>query len=414
LGNLIPEWNDHVFRGAHDRAASALLETNSFPEITGRVCPAPCEASCVLNLEQAPVTIKSIERAIADELMSRPLVPQRAAHSLHKRVAVVGSGPAGLAAAQELVRLGYDVTVFERDARPGGLLRYGIPDFKLERSVLDRRISQIEAEGARFRCGHSPSAQELGVFEGVVIATGARRPRNLEVPGRELEGVHFAMDFLSAQNRRVSGEARHDAAPHLLAHNRHVVVLGGGDTGSDCVGTSLRQGAASVVSLELMPAPPLARAAQDLWPNWPNVFRSSSSHEEGGERLFALRTEAFMPDASGKHVAAIRVTEIELQHMSRDASAAPLLRVVAGSERVLRADLVLLAMGFVGAEAEPWLGELGVHLDARGRVQTIDGLRTHVRGVVACGDAYRGASLVVWAIADGRRAAAELHAVLTT
>ena len=398
LGNLIPEWNDHIYRDRRIDATHALLETNNFPEITSRVCPAPCEAACVLNLEETPVTIKDIERAIADEIFATDLVPRRT-NASGKRVAVVGSGPAGLAAAQQLARRGHEVVVFEKDARAGGLLRYGIPDFKLEKGVLDRRLAQMEAEGVRFEYGRAPHGDDLAPFDGVVLAVGARTPRELTVPGRDLEGVYYAMDFLAAQNRRIGGEIAEDALPHLHAKDKHVVVLGGGDTGADCVGTSHRHGARSVTSLELLPEPPHVRGATDLWPAWPHVFRTSSSHEEGGERQFALRTEELIAD--GPRVRGLRVVQVT-----------PKLEAIAGTEREIDADLVLLAMGFVAVEPTPLFDALGVRIGDRGRIETIDGYRTHAPRVVVCGDAYRGASLVVWAIADGRNAAAQLHALL--
>lgn len=405
LGNLIPEWNDHVFRGRAEAARLSLLETNNFPEITGRVCPAPCEAACVLNLDDQPVTIKDIEHAIADDILAHGLVPEPPAAESGRSVGVVGSGPAGLAAAQELRRRGHRVVVFERDALPGGLLRYGIPDFKLEKSVIDRRLEQMRAEGIEFRCNTQPTKNDLAPFDGVVLATGARQPRDLDVPGRALDGVHYAMDFLKMQNERVGGVRA--AADGLSAAGKHVVVLGGGDTGSDCVGTSHRHGAASVTALELLPEPPGARAATDLWPAWPRVFRTSSSHEEGGIRLFAVQTVELVPDPSGQKVAGLRLREATFD------PAAGTFTPVASSERTLPADLVLLAMGFVAVEPSPLYESLGVRVGERGRVETAHGFFTHAPRIVVCGDAYRGASLVVWAIADGRNAARQLHAHLT-
>lgn len=410
LGNLIPEWNDHVYRDRRVAARHALLETNNFPEITGRVCPAPCEAACVLNIDAVPVTIKDIEHAIANDIIEAGLTAEPPTHESGLRVAVVGSGPAGLAAAQQLRRRGHAVVVFEKDARAGGLLRYGIPDFKLDKGMLDQRLEQMREEGVQFQCNTQPTAAELRAFDGIVLATGARKPRDLEVPGRQLDGVHFAMDFLKMQNERVGGER--DLASGLSAGGKHVVVLGGGDTGSDCVGTSHRQGALSVTALELLPEPPGERAPGDLWPAWPRVFRTSSSHEEGGSRLFAIRTEELVADASGTHVAGLRVTEVR-----QDGRA---FVPVAGTERLLPADLVLLAMGFVAVEENPLYAELGVQVTATGRLVVPDpqplqpeldddGARFDV---VVCGDAYRGASLVVWAIADGRNVARQLDASL--
>ena len=408
LGNLIPEWNDHVYRDRAEAARHALLETNNFPEFTGRVCPAPCEAACVLNIDEQPVTIKDIEHAIANDIMAHGLVPEPPAHETGRSVAVVGSGPAGLAAAQELRRRGHRVVVFEKDARAGGLLRYGIPDFKLDKTVIDRRLEQLTGEGIEFRCNTQPSAAELAPFDGIVIATGARKPRDLAVPGRELAGIHFAMEFLKIQNERIGSERT--AEDGLSAAGKHVVVLGGGDTGSDCVGTSHRQGAVSVTALELLPEPPERRAAGDLWPAWPRVFRTSSSHEEGGTRLFAVQTEAFVPDESGTSVGGLRLSEVRFDPA---AGARGSFVPVVGTERVLPADLVLLAMGFVAIEESPLYAELGLVVSPLGRVETASGFRTHMPHVVVCGDAYRGASLVVWAIADGRNAARELHGTLT-
>jgi glutamate synthase (NADPH/NADH) small chain len=412
LGNVIPEFNDLVYKGRLADAARVLLSTNNFPEITGRVCPAPCEASCVLGIENAPVTIKDVERTIANAIFERELEPVRAPSRTGRRVAVVGSGPAGLAAAQELARAGHDVTVFERDDRVGGLLRYGIPDFKLEKSVIDRRLEQMRAEGVTLRAGHAPSAGELLAFDAVVLCTGARAPRDLRVPGRELAGVHFAMDFLTQQNRRVAGDVVPDEGA-ILAAGKHVVVIGGGDTGSDCVGTSNRQRAASVTQLELMPKPPLSRMPENPWPEWPLVLRTSSSHEEpsaGGdrcERAFAIVTKAFVPDVSGTRVAKLSAVRAEV--------VAGAVRELPGTELELPCDLALLAMGFTGVEAGTagLVGELALALDARGNVVTAETGKTSHPKVFAAGDASRGQSLVVWAIADGRRVARGVSAFLS-
>ncbi|HSN32193.1 MAG TPA: glutamate synthase subunit beta, partial [Ideonella sp.] len=404
--NLIPDFNDHVYAGRWDAAVRSLHATNNFPEITGRVCPAPCEASCVLNIEGKPVTIKTIEKAIADrEYAADALPPQPAPLKTGKRVAVVGSGPAGLAAAQELARAGHDVVVLEKADRIGGLLRYGIPDFKLEKDVIERRLEQMRKEGVEFRtgvnCGVDVTGEELRQsYDAVVLAGGAMQPRDLGVPGRELRGVHFAMDFLTQQNRRVAGLPVD--GDDILAGGKHVVVLGGGDTGSDCVGTSLRQGAASVTSLELMPRPPDVRGARNPWPQWPLVYRTSSSHEEGGERDFAVMTRRLVGrDGRVAALEAVRVDLVDGKLVERS-----------GSTFEIPADLVLLAMGFTGPVRQGLLEQLGVALDARGNVAVTDG-RTSVDGVFAAGDMARGQSLVVWAIAEGRRVARSIDAFLS-
>jgi glutamate synthase (NADPH/NADH) small chain len=395
LGNLIPEWNELVSDGRLDEAAARLAVTNNFPEITGRVCPAPCEASCVLALEEQSVTIKTIERTIADGELSRGLVPNPAARRTGKRVAVVGSGPAGLAAAQELARVGHDVTVFERDDRIGGLLRYGIPDFKLEKTSLDARLAQMQGEGVVFRASTSPTKDDLAVFDAIILAIGARKPRDLGVPGRELPGVHFAMEYLEQQNRRGAGE-RIDG---IVATDKRVIVIGGGDTGSDCVGTAIRQGAKSVVQLEIMPRPGDARGAKNPWPEWPLILRTSSSHEEAAAagvlgREFAITTRAFVGEGRVRALAATRVDTKE--------------------DVEIPCDLVLLAMGFVGPEPE-LAAALGCELDpVRANVCVTPDQRTSVENVFCAGDASRGQSLVVWAIADGRRAAASADAFLAT
>ena len=411
LGNLIPEWNDLVLAGRFAEASASLHATNNFPEVTGRVCPAPCEASCVLNLEKSPVTIKSIERAIADGALERGLLPQRAAQRTGRTVAVIGSGPAGLACAQQLARKGHDVTVFERADRLGGLLRYGIPDFKMEKALIDARLEQLRAEGVRFRTGVHVGvdlgADELRrAYDAVVLCGGAMAPRDLQVPGRELAGVHFAMEFLEQQNRRVAGESI-AAGASLVATGKHVVVLGGGDTGSDCVGTSHRQHARSVTSLELMPRPPDERTLANPWPQWPLIFRTSTSHEEGGVREFARMTKRLVGDGHGR-LRALHVVEVEL----RDGR----LVEVEGSEHELPCELLLLAMGFVGPVRTGLLEQLGVALDARGNVQVSREARTYgatsVDGVFAAGDMARGQSLVVWAIAEGRRCAGAVDTCL--
>ena len=400
LGNVIPDWNDHVYRDRLDAASVALHATNNFPEITGRVCPAPCEAACVLGINAEPVSIKAIERAIADRaLEAGGVVPVLPLTRSGKRVAVIGSGPAGLAAAQELNRAGHWVTVYEKDDRVGGLLRYGIPDFKLEKSIIERRIEQLVAEGVELVTGIDVG-KALGGGElrerhdAICLAIGSRKPRDLVVPGRELEGVHFAMDFLEQQNRRVAGDIVPEARA-ISAAGKHVVVIGGGDTGSDCIGTSHRQGALSVTSFEILPRPPDARDPSTPWPMWPLVMRSSSSHEEGGAREWSISTERFEgQDGRVERLACVRV-EPKAGRFER----------VPGSEHAVRADLVLLAMGFVHPEHPGIVEQLGLSLDGRGNVQTDESLMTSVPGVFAAGDCQRGQSLVVWAIADGRRAA---------
>jgi glutamate synthase (NADPH/NADH) small chain len=404
LGNLIPEWNDHVFRGRIEDAVRALEATNNFPEITGRVCPAPCEAACVLNLEKVPVTIKEVERFLGDRILAGPLTAERATTRLGQSVAVIGSGPAGLAAAQELARAGYDVTVFERSDRIGGLLRYGIPDFKLDKRVLDARIDQLAREGVTFRAGVAAGVDVTVEalrwrFDAILLAVGASQARELVVEGRELGGVHPAMDYLTQQNRRVAGD---DVADAIDASGKRVVILGGGDTGSDCLGTALRQGASSVAQLELMPAPPSERRPENPWPEWPVIMRTSSSQEEGGNREFAVMTKRLVGDGG-------RVRALVATRVVREDGA---LKEVPGSELEIPCDLVLLAMGFTGPEASPLVRELGVALDARGNV-AVDGHQTSVPGVFAAGDASRGASLVVWAIAEGRAAAKRIGAYLS-
>ncbi|GAC1547397.1 MAG: glutamate synthase subunit beta [Polyangiales bacterium] len=411
LGNVIPEFNDLVYRGRMADAVRALHATNNFPEVTGRICPAPCEASCVLNIDNAPVTIKDVERSIGraalEQGLGGGLAPVLAPLRTGKKVAVIGSGPAGLAAAQQLARAGHDVVVYERDDRLGGLLRYGIPDFKMEKGILDLRIQQMRAEGCVFETGIDVGtalggAELLSRFDAVVLCTGARVPRDLPVPGRELEGVTFAMDFLVQQNRRVAGDAV--AEPSILAAGKHVVVIGGGDTGSDCVGTSNRQHAKSVSQLELMPKPPLVRMPENPWPAWPLVLRTSSSQEEGCARDFSVMTKAFVADASGKRIGKIATVRAELTGGT--------VREVPGSEKDIPCDLALLAMGFTGPERGGLVAELALAVDGRGNVVTDAAGATSAPRVFAAGDTSRGQSLVVWAIADGRRVAAGVDASL--
>ena len=398
VNNQIPDWNDLVYHGDWHNALRNLHSTNNFPEFTGRICPAPCEASCTLNLQDAPVTIKTIECAIVDRGWKEGwIVPEPAKTLTGKRVAVIGSGPAGLAAAQQLARTGHEVHVYEKYAKAGGLLRYGIPDFKLEKHLIDRRVKQMEAEGVVFHynvnVGIDRSIKDLQAsYDAVVMAGGAEKPRDIPVPGRDLAGIHFAMDFLPQQNRRVSHEPVKSNAP-ILANGKHVVVIGGGDTGSDCIGTSIRQGALSVTQIEIMPEPPKKENKLLTWPNWPMKLRTSSSQEEGAERDFAVNTVSFEgEDGAVKALNCVRVDEK--------------FQPIPGTEFSIQADLVLLAMGFVAPLHEGMVQELGAALDPRGNVKA-DTLhyKTSVDKVYATGDMRRGQSLVVWAIREGRQAA---------
>jgi glutamate synthase (NADPH/NADH) small chain len=400
VNNQIPDWNDLVYTGRWDEAARNLHSTNNFPEVTGRVCPAPCEASCTLNIDENPVTIKSIECAIADRAIAAGLKPEPAAIRTGKKVAVIGSGPAGLACAQQLARVGHDVHVYERWAKAGGLLRYGIPDFKMEKRHIDLRVTQMQGEGVTFHYGahvgvNIDAAKLVADHDAVVLTGGAEKPRDLPIPGRELQGIHFAMDFLPQQNRRVSGEKAEVGEP-ILAKGKRVVVIGGGDTGSDCIGTSFRQGAASVMNFEIMPQPPEHENKALTWPNWPLKLRTSSSHEEGAKRDFAVTTTKF----SGANGA------VKTLHCARlDAKMQP----IPGSEFEIEADLVLLAMGFVHPVHEGLVQDLKLALDQRGNVKaSTDNYETSLKKVFAAGDIRRGQSLVVWAIREGRQAA---HAV---
>jgi glutamate synthase (NADPH/NADH) small chain len=413
LGNVIPDWNDLVYRGRWKDAIERLHLTNNFPEFTGRICPAPCEAACVLGINDDPVTIEMMEHAIADRAWEEEWVePEPPLRFSGKRVAVVGSGPAGLAAAQQLRRAGHEVVVFEKGDRLGGLLRYGIPDFKLEKWVVDRRIEQMAAEGVEFRTGvHigvDISVAELrGRFDAVLISTGAEQPRDLPIPGRELDGIHFAMKFLLQQNKQVAGDLI-DPSESIHAKGKHVVVIGGGDTGSDCIGTSHRQGALTVTNLELLERPPDKRSPFTPWPEWPLMFRTSTSHEEGGERLFAVMTKRFI----GKNGRVEQLEAVRIRFGDPDSQGRRPIEEIPESTFRIDADLVLLAMGFLGPVQQGFLRDLGVKLDARGNVETDRDYMTSEPGVFAAGDARRGQSLVVWAIREGRDAAKGIHAYL--
>ena len=402
LGNLIPDWNDWVYRDAWEQAFVALSATNNFPEFTGRLCPAPCEEACCAGLATEPVTIEQIEQRIAEHAFRKGwVVPRPPAQRTGKKVAVVGSGPAGLACAAQLNRAGHLVTVFERAERPGGLLRYGIPDFKLEKTVIDRRLQVLAAEGIVFRnnaaVGGNVSAAGLQAFDAVVLCIGSTKSRDLAIPGRELEGIHYAMDFLPQQNRQVAG-----LAPRVTvsAQDRDVVVIGGGDTGSDCIGTARRQGARAVVNFELLPMPSLARPAHQPWPYWPMRLRSSTSHAEGAQRFFSILTKKFI--GSGGRVQALQTVNVEFV---KAASGRLTMQELPGTEYEWPAQLVLLALGFVGPERDNAVQALGVELDERGNIKTDANYRTNQPKIFAAGDAHRGQSLVVWAISEGREAA---------
>ena len=406
LGNLIPDFNDFVYQGDWRGALNALHATNNFPEFTGRVCPAPCEAACVLNINQDPVTIEYIEKAIADRGWQEGwIAPQTPSQRTGKRVAVIGSGPAGLAAAQQLNRCGHWVTVFERDEYIGGLLTLGIPDFKLEKPVVQRRVQQMRDEGVIFKTGVDvgadyAAADLMADFDAVVLTGGCTVPRDLPVPGRELGGVHFAMEFLTQQNRLNAGQSI-PPGERISAEGKRVVILGGGDTGSDCLGTSHRQGAEVVYQYELLSEPPAERREDNPWPLWPLILRTSSSQEEGGIRDYDVLTTHF--SGSGGNVEKLHAVRIEWG--APDASGRPAMNRVEGSEFEIDVDLVLLAMGFVHPQREGLLEQLGVELDPRGNVRTDDAKMTSVAGVFAAGDMARGQSLVVWALAEGREAA---------
>lgn len=406
LGNLIPEWNDLTYRTDWQEAIERLHATNNFPEFTGRLCPAPCESACVLGINQPPVTIKQVEVTIIDTAFERGWVqPQPPERLSGKTVAVVGSGPAGLAAAQQLTRAGHTVAVYERADRIGGLLRYGIPEFKMEKRHVDRRLAQMEAEGTRFRPGVDVGVDITGQqlrerYDAVVLAVGATAWRDLPVPGRELGGILQAMEFLPPANRVAVGD---QVEGQVTAQGKDVVIIGGGDTGADCLGTALRHGARSVTQLEILPRPPQERPSAQPWPTYPMTYRVSSAHEEGGERIFAVSTQEFVDDGHG-NVAGLRLVDVEL--VDGRFSAVP------GSERTLPAQLVLLAMGFTGPQRGPLLEQLGVELDPRGNISRDNDYATSVPGVFVAGDAGRGQSLIVWAIAEGRSVAAAVDRAL--
>jgi glutamate synthase (NADPH/NADH) small chain len=413
VNNLIPDWNDLTYRNDMRSALAALHRTNNFPDFTGRICPAPCETSCTLNLIDQPVTIKTIENSLIERGWAEGWVePLVASHRTGKRVAVIGSGPAGLACAQQLARAGHSVAVYEKNARIGGLLRYGIPDFKLEKNVIDRRIAQMRAEGVEFHPNthvgvNRKMADLMARYDAVVLATGSEVPRDLPVPGRELKGIHYAMDFLTQQNRRVGGEKVNGA--DIMATGKHVLVIGGGDTGSDCIGTSNRHGAKAVTQIEILPMPPEHEDKLLTWPDWPMKLRTSSSHEEGIKRDWSVATKSF----TGKdgHVTGLSSVRAEWR-TSNDGR--PLMEEVPDSDFEIKADLVLLAMGFVHPVKTGAIGELGLALDPRGNIRAdTNDYRGSVDKVFGCGDARRGQSLVVWAIREGRQCARAVDEYLT-
>ena len=407
LGNLIPEWNDLIWRGEKKEAAARLHATNNFPEFTGRLCPAPCETACVVGINGNPVTIKQVELRTIEEAFDygdvQPLPPDRLSG---KTVAVIGSGPSGLAAAQQLTRAGHTVAVYERADKVGGLLRYGIPEFKMEKNIVDRRITQMEGEGTRFRAGVNVGVDITGhqlrtKYDAIVLAVGSTNWRDLSVPGRELKGIYQAMEFLPWGNKQGLGELTGE--PPINAHGKQVFILGGGDTGADCLGTSIRQGAASITQLEIMPRPTEDRPGSQPWPTYPMLYRVSSAHEEGGERIYSVSTEEFLGDGNG-NLRALRLVEMIFANGK--------FEKVSGSEKEIPADLVFLAMGFVGPEKSALLDQLEVEFDERGNIKRDNEFQTNIEGVFVAGDAGRGQSLIVWAIAEGRSVASAVDKYL--
>jgi len=409
VNNLIPDWNDLAYNNRWEAAVRRLHATNNFPEFTGRICPAPCEAACVLGIDQPPVSIKLMERSIVERAWEEGWIhPEPPETNTGKRVAVVGSGPSGLAAAQQLRRAGHSVTVYEKNDRIGGLMRYGIPNFKLEKHVLDRRIQQMRAEGVTFVTGahvgvNVPVEALTDHYDAILLCGGAEQPRDLRIPGRELKGVHYAMEFLPQQNRRCEGD-KVDPAIAISAEGKRVVIIGGGDTGADCLGTSLRQGAKSVHQFEIMPKPPSERAASTPWPLWPLQLRTETSHEEGGIRDWSINSINFTGDSEG------RITQLHALRVGPP----PKFEAIAGTEFTLEVDLVLLAMGFLGPVKNGMIEQLGVALDGRGNVAANGEYQTSVENIFAAGDMRRGQSLVVWAISEGRKAAAAVDRYLAT